>query len=52
MYDDALPFTGAGLTIAGVSLGLPTVLAVAAGLVLTAIWVYRLATRSRRRARQ
>jgi hypothetical protein len=48
MYDDVLPFTGAGITVGGLAFGLPTVLAIAAGLVIAGIGVYRMVTRSRR----
>lgn len=51
MYEDGLMYTGGGLTIAGIAIGLPTVLAVAAGVLIGGIGVYRIATRGRRRAR-
>lgn len=48
MYDDVLPYTGAGITVGGLAVGLPAVLAIAAGLIIAGVGVYRIATRSRR----
>ncbi|MEV0589653.1 hypothetical protein [Nonomuraea sp. NPDC050310] len=48
MYDDALPFTGAGITVAGIGLQLPTIMAIAAGAIIGGILAYRFATRKRR----
>lgn len=48
MYDEALPFTGAALTVGGITVGVPLVVSIAVGVILAGLGLYRLATRSRR----
>ncbi|MFC9085310.1 hypothetical protein [Nocardiopsis dassonvillei] len=51
MYDDALPVTGAGaLTLGSWTLGLPTVVTIAAALILAGVLAYRAASWGKRRA--
>lgn len=51
MYDDGLAATGAGaLLVGGHTVGLPTVITLAVATMLTGLFVFRLATRSRRGA--
>ncbi|WP_431903585.1 hypothetical protein [Nonomuraea sp. bgisy101] len=53
MYDDYLPFTGAGgIAVAGYTIGLPWLLTAGAVLIISGLALYRIATRGRRRARQ
>ncbi|WP_214327826.1 hypothetical protein [Nonomuraea sediminis] len=48
MYEDSLPFTGAALTVGGITIGVPIVVSIAVGAILIGIGLYRLATRGRR----
>lgn len=51
MYDDALPVTGAGaMLLGGHAIGLPTIVLIAVGLMVTGLFAYRFATRGRRAA--
>jgi hypothetical protein len=48
MYNESLPFTGAGLAIGGHVVGIPMIISAAVGLILVGVGLYRIATRSRR----
>lgn len=49
MYDDALPVTGAGAMLLGShTVGLPTIVTIAAGLMVAGLFIYRFATRGQR----
>jgi hypothetical protein len=52
MYDESLPFTGAGagVVVGGHLLGLPWIASAAAGLIIAGAAIYRLAIRGRRNA--
>lgn len=50
MYEDGLAATGAGaLLIGGTAVGLPTIIAIAAAIIIAGIFLLRVTTRAQRR---
>lgn len=48
MYDESLPYTGAGLAVGGQFVGLPIIISGAIALIAGGLLIYRYATRGRR----